>query len=496
MNHPKLSKLVEDWLPNATMEDLQVAMENGAVTSKELVLMYLHRISQYDKKGPTLNSVLEINPDAVFIAEALDLERKKSGARGPLHGVPVLVKDNIDTGDNMHTSAGSLALEHHVAAEDSAVASQLRAAGAVILGKTNMTEWANFMTEKMPNGYSSRGGQVLNPYGPGQFDVGGSSSGSGSAVAAGFAAAAIGTETSGSILSPASSNSVVGIKPTVGLISRRGIIPISFSQDTAGPMTKTVKDAAILLSALTAPDEKDPATLTNPDPWVDYTSFLLKEGLNGMRIGVARDPYFTYFSDEEGLIMEEAIASLREQGAEVLGSIDIPYAKDSWDYHTLFYEFKPSLNAYLRNTSSSVPIKSLKDLIAYNEKDSDKMLQYKQTVLEESEKYSGTLTEEEYILSREKDIYRSREAGLDAVMEEHQLDAIVTPNNFGAGIPAKAGYPSITVPGGYTKEGKPVGVTFTARAFEEGTLIKIAYGYEQATKHRRAPILQKLSSQR
>ncbi|TYS58653.1 amidase [Sutcliffiella horikoshii] len=491
MNHPKLSGLVDEWLPNATIEELQAAMENGEITSKELVLMYLHRISKYDKNGPKLNSVLEVNPDAVFIAEALDLERDQSSARGPLHGIPILLKDNIDTGDMMHTSAGSLALEHHVAAEDSAVASQLRRAGAVILGKTNMTEWANFMTEKMPNGYSSRGGQVLNPYGPGQFDVGGSSSGSGAAVAAGLAAAAIGTETSGSILSPASSNSIVGIKPTVGLISRRGIIPISFSQDTGGPMTKSVTDAAVLLSALTETDEKDIATKTNPTPGISYTSFLLKEGLNGMRIGVARDPYFTYFSDEESLLMEEAIASLREQGAEVIGSIDIPFAKEEWDYHTLFYEFKPSLNAYLRNTGSSVPIKSLQDLIAYNKKDSSTMLKHNQTVLEESDKHSGTLTEEEYLSSREKDLYRSREGGLDAVMEEHTLDAILTPNNFGAGIPAKAGYPSITVPAGYTEKGKPVGVTFTARAFEESTLIQIAYGYEQATKLRKAPTLQK-----
>ena len=491
MNHPKLSGLVEEWLPNATIEELQVAMENGKVTSKELVLMYLHRISKYDKNGPKLNSILEVNPDAVFIAEALDLERKKTGARGPLHGIPILLKDNIDTGDMMHTSAGSLALEHHVAAEDSAVASQLRKAGAVILGKTNMTEWANFMTEKMPNGYSSRGGQVLNPYGPGQFDVGGSSSGSGAAVAAGLAAAAIGTETSGSILSPASSNSIVGIKPTVGLISRRGIIPISFSQDTAGPMARSVTDAAILLGALTETDDQDAATLTNPEPSISYTSFLLKEGLNGMRIGVARDPYFTYFSDEEALLMEEAIATLRENGAEVLGSIEIPFAKEEWDYHTLFYEFKPSLNAYLHKTGASVPIKSLKDLIAFNEKDSSKMLKHKQTVLEESEKHSGTLTEEEYISSREKDLYRSREGGLDAVMREHNLDAILTPNNFAAGIPAKAGYPSITVPAGYTKQGKPVGVTFTARAFEESTLIQIAYGYEQTTKLRRAPTLQR-----
>jgi amidase len=488
--HPKLSRLVDDWLPDATIEVLQESMEAGELSARDLVLMYLHRISQYDKKGVKLNSVLEINPDAVFIAEALDLERKKSRSRGPLHGIPILLKDNIDTGDNMHTSAGSLALENHVADEDSTVASQLRAAGAIILGKTNMTEWANFMTENMPNGFSSRGGQVLNPYGPGKLDVGGSSSGSGAAIAAGFAAAAIGTETSGSILSPASSNSIVGIKPTVGLISRRGIIPISFSQDTAGPMTRTVSDAAIVLSALTGSDDKDPATMANPNPGLAYTSFLLKEGVNGMRIGVARDPYFTFLSDEEALVMEEAIASLRENGAVVVDSIDIPFAKEKWDYHTLFYEFEPSLNAYLRGTGSSVFVKSLKELIAFNEKDSARMQKHGQTVLKESEKFSGTLTEEEYILSREKDLYRTREAGIDAVMEEHQLDAILTPNNFGAGIPAKAGYPSITVPAGYTREGKPVGVTFTARAFEESALIQIGYGFEQATKHRKAPILQ------
>lgn len=490
MYHPKLAGLVNDWLPEATIEQLQEALGNGEITSKELVLMYLHRIGQHDKKGVSLNSVLEINPDAVFIAEALDLERKQKGARGPLHGIPVLVKDNIDTGDHMHTSAGSVALEGHYASEDSFVAKQLRDAGAIMLGKTNMTEWANFMTKNMPSGYSSRGGQVLNPYGPGQFDVGGSSSGSGAAIAANFAAAAIGTETSGSILSPASSNSLVGIKPTVGLISRRGIIPITYSQDTAGPMTRTVTDAAILLSALNRTDEKDSATLSNPNPGLSYTSFLLKEGLNGMRIGIARDPFFTYLSDDEALIMEEAVACLREHGAVVVDNINIPFAKEKWDYHTLFYEFKPSLNAYLGKTDSHVPVKSLKDLIAFNNKDKDKMLKYDQTVLIDSENLSGTLTEAEYFVSREQDIYRTREGGIDAAMAGYELDAILTPNNFGASLPAKAGYPSITVPGGYTKAGKPVGVTFTARAFEESTLIQIGYAYEQATLHRKAPVLQ------
>ncbi|MCA1318564.1 amidase [Bacillus tianshenii] len=491
MYHPKLADLVNEWLPEATIEQLQGALENGEITSKELVLMYLHRIGQHDKKRISLNSILEINPDAVFIAEALDLERWRKGARGPLHGIPVLVKDNIDTGDHMHTSAGSVALAEHNAAEDSFVAKLLRDAGAIILGKTNMTEWANFMTKNMPSGYSSRGGQVLNPYGPGKFDVGGSSSGSGAAIAANFAVAAIGTETSGSILSPASMNSLVGIKPTVGLISRRGIIPITYSQDTAGPMTRTVKDAAILLSALTSTDESDSATLSNPNPGLSYTSFLLKEGLHGMRIGIARDPFFTYLSDGEALVMEEAIACLRENGAIVVDNVNIPFSKEKWDYHTLFYEFKPSLNAYLSKTGPHVPVKSLKDLIAFNKKDSGKMLKYDQTVLIESENLSGSLTEEEYLVSRERDLFRTQEGGIDACMDGYELDAILTPNNFGASLPAKAGYPSITVPGGYTPEGKPVGVTFTARAYEESTLIQIGYAYEQATLHRKAPVLQK-----
>ncbi|WP_223702656.1 amidase family protein [Sutcliffiella deserti] len=489
MYNPKLANLVNDWLPEATINTLQHALETGTITSKELVLMYLHRISQHDQKGTAINSILEINPDAVFLAEALDHERKQNGARGPLHGIPVFIKDNIDTADKMHTSAGSIALAEHFPKEDSTVAKSLKEAGAIILGKTNMTEWANFMTEKMPSGYSSRGGQVLNPYGPGVFDVGGSSSGSGASIAANFAAAAIGTETSGSILSPASSNSLVGIKPTVGLISRKGIISITYSQDTAGPMTRTVADAAILLSVLTQTDKQDPATLSNPEPGMSYSDFLLKEGLQGMRIGIARDPYFTYLSEEEGQVMERAIADLQKQGAIIVEDVNIPFAKDEWDYHTLFYEFKSSLNAYLSTTASHIPIKSLKDLINFNDKAPDKMLKYDQTILKECEKLSGALTEETYLVSREKDLYRTQTGGIDAVMAELQLDAILTPNNFGASLPAKAGYPSITVPGGYTTDGKPVGVTFTAKAFEESKLIQIGYAYEQATLHRKAPDL-------
>ncbi|MGZ4112943.1 MAG: amidase family protein, partial [Tumebacillaceae bacterium] len=340
----------DEWLVEATIEDLQEKMASGEVTSAQLVLLYFDRIARFDKNGPKLNSVLELNPDALFIAEALDLERQVKGPRGPLHGIPVLVKDNIDTGDKMHTSAGSLALANSYAAEDSFVAKQLRAAGAVILGKANMTEWANFMTVNMPNGFSSRGGQVLNPYGPGQFDVGGSSSGSGSSVAANLATVAVGSETSGSILSPAGRNSLVGIKPTVGLVSRTGIIPIAHSQDTAGPMARTVADAAILLGALTGVDERDPATLSSEGRYLsDYTTCLDANGLQGARIGIARDYYFAEELDEEQLaLIEAAIEVLKQAGAEVIDSIAIENAKEIDDnYDVLVYEFKPALNAYL-----------------------------------------------------------------------------------------------------------------------------------------------------
>ncbi|WP_409299754.1 amidase family protein [Peribacillus sp. SCS-155] len=486
MYNPRLDELSENWLPEKSIADLQQALANGEVTSKDLVLMYMARIARYDK---SINSVLELNPDAVQIAEALDAERKQSGTCGPLYGIPVLLKDNIDTYDKLHTSAGSLALAENVAAEDSFVAKQLRQAGAIILGKANMTEWANFMTDGMPSGYSSRGGQVKNPYGPGLFDVGGSSSGSGASIASNFAAAAIGTETSGSILSPASSNSIVGIKPTVGLISRRGIIPISHSQDTAGPMARTVADSALLLSVLTDKDARDPATHANPNHGMQYTQFLNENALKGKIIGVAKNPYYNYLNDEEKLLMEQAISVLKEQGATVIESINIPSEKEEWDYNTLIYEFKNALNAYLGNTPANVPVSSLKDVIVFNLERPKEMLSYGQTLLIQSEATSGTLTEPDYINSREKDIYHSTINGIDAVMDDYQLDAILFPNNIGAGIPAKAGYPSITVPGGYTSEGKPLGVTFTAKAYEEGKLIEIGYAYEQATKHRQAPLL-------
>jgi len=450
--------------------------------------MYLYRIGQYDKGK--INSVLEVNPEALHIAAALDAERKTKGPRGPLHGTPVLIKDNIDTADHMHTSAGSLALENSYAVEDSHVASLLREAGAVILGKTNMTEWANFMTEGMPSGYSSRGGQVLNPYGQGKFDVGGSSAGSGASIAANLATVAVGTETSGSILSPASQNSLVGIKPTVGLVSRRGIIPIAHSQDTAGPMTRTVKDAAYLLNVLTAHDERDPITLTNTELVnVDFTQFLNAEGLKGARVGIARETYFDYLKDGQKVVMEQAIEKLKELGADVVENVVIPSTKYEWSYDVLVYEFKSDLNAYLKGLPSYVSVRTLKDVIDFNNQNSERTLKYGQKILEEAEATSGSLTEEKYLQALEQDIYHSTEQGIDFVLAEHQLDAVVFPNNFGAGIPAKAGYPSITVPAGYTEEGEPVGITFTSHAYSEGKLIELGYAFEQGTKHRKPPVL-------
>ncbi|MBB6453805.1 amidase [Salirhabdus euzebyi] len=488
MFNPKLKEFAEQKLVEASIDDLQQTMEAGEITAKDLVFMYFDRIQKYDKNGVHLNSVLELNPEAVHIAEALDAERQEKGARGPLHGIPILLKDNIDTNDHLHTSAGSLALANNVATKDSFVAQKLREAGAIIIGKANMTEWANFMTENMPNGYSSRGGQVLNPYGPGTFDVGGSSSGSGASVAANLVTVAIGTETSGSILSPASSNSVVGIKPTVGLVSRSGIIPISHSQDTAGPIGRTVKDAAHVLAAIAGVDRHDPATVKVTKEDFDYVTNIDK-GIDGLRIGVARDPYFDHLSEEEVKLLDEAIEELQKNGATIIDPVEIPSQKEDWDINVLVYEFKPDLNAYLRNTSADVKVRSLKDVIAFNEKYKEQALKHGQTMLIKSEETSGTLTESEYLVSLEKDQYLAKTEGIDAVIEENNLDAVLFPNNLGAGIPSKAGYPSITVPAGYTDKGKPIGVTFTAKAFEEEKLIQIGYAYEQATKLRKEPKL-------
>ncbi|WP_042142306.1 amidase [Paucisalibacillus sp. EB02] len=467
--------------------ELQEAMESGKLTAKSLVTAFLEQIATYNQDGPKLNAILEINPDALFIAESLDNERTENGARGPLHGIPVLIKDNINTGDKMHTTAGSVALANHYATEDAFLVKQLRDAGMVILGKTNLTEWANFIAMDMPNGFSSLGGQVLNPYGPGKFDVGGSSAGTGAAIAANFAPLGIGTETSGSILSPASSNSLVGIKPTVGLISRTGVIPISSSQDTAGPMTRTVADAAVLLGALTAEDTNDSATSTNPNRLTDYTEYLNVEGLKGKRIGLSQS-YLDGLPKEELQLVERAIEDMKNLGATIIDPIDLPTELPS--ITVMIHEFKNGLNAYLKNVDPTIPVHSLLDVIQFNQNHADTALKYGQKIFLESESKSGRLTESDYIKDRLEDIRLSQTEGIDKAISEYNLDALLFINDYGAGIAAKAGYPSITVPAGYTKEGKPVGVTFTGLAFSEPTLIELSYAYEQATTHRRAPKLE------
>lgn len=478
-------------IANADIEQIQSWLQTGVTTSAELVLLYLERIARYDRSGPMVNSVAEVNPDAYHIAQALDQERALRGPRGPLHGIPVLIKDNIATGDKMHTTAGSLAMQDVYAPEDATVVERLRQAGAIILGKANLTEWANFMTENMPNGYSSRGGQVQNPYGPGTIDPGGSSAGSGAAIAASLATFAIGTETSGSILSPSSQNSLVGIKPTIGLISRFGIVPISHSQDTAGPMARTVKDAALALSALVGPDPRDPVTGQSEGRYpLNYADHLNAHALSGTRIGVPRQGYLEHLGDGLKALMDTAIDELRQLGAHVVDPAELPEDSQSHDLAVLVYEFKSDLNAYFRWLGDRSPVRSLSDVIAYNEAHSETCLKHGQTILVESDKTSGTLTEPEYLSARARDLRLSATDGLDQVMKEHRLDALVFPANYGAGIAAKAGYPSVTVPAGYGPDGTPLGLTFTAGAFQEETLIQLAYAYEQGSQHRRAPDLQ------
>lgn len=465
--------------------ELQQMMTSGRLTSRDLVKAYMARIALYDRGGPVLNSVLELNPEALFIADALDLERSREGARGPLHGVPILVKDNIDTGDMMHTSAGSLALANSYAREDSFVAKKLREAGAVILGKANMTEWANMMTDDMPAGYSSRGGQVKNPYGSHIYEAGGSSSGSAVSVAASLVAASIGTETSGSILNPAFRDSIVGIKPTVGLVSRTGVIPISHIQDTPGPLGRTVEDAVIVLGAIVGVDEHDAATHSSQGrTYTDYTRFLDKEGLRGARIGIAR-AFVERAEEEHRSVFAVAETVVRDAGACVV-DVDMPYP-ESRKSRSLVYEFKPAINNYLARLSSEVPVHSLGELIKFNENDPDKMLRYGQSVLIRSEETSGNLTEAEYILDRVRDEKESRKEGIDRALRQSNVEALLFPTWMNAGISARAGYPSICVPAGYTDAGWPVGVTFAGGAWSEPALIRFAYAFEQAAKARKAP---------
>ncbi|MEK4234987.1 amidase family protein [Paenibacillus sp. FSL H7-0714] len=474
----------------ATIPEIQAALEAGEITSKQLVLMYYERIADHDKNGLTINSVLEINPDALFIAESLDVERTINGSRGPLHGIPVLLKDNINTGDKMHTSAGSLALANSFAGEDAFIVTKLREAGAIIMGKANMTEFANFMTTGMPSGYSSRGGQVLNPYNI-STPTGGSSAGSAVAVACNFCTVSVGTETSGSILNPGNLGSIIGIKPTVGLLSRSGILPLSNTQDTAGPMARTVRDAVLLLNAMLGNDTQDAAMGTNIGRiHEDYTVFLDENGLQGARIGIPRDYYFEELTDEQLALFNASVDRMRELGATIIDPADIKTAREISYSSVVLNEFKTALNAYLSRLGPGAPMRTLKDIIDFNHAHPVETLRYGQATLIDAEyTSSGTQTEPKYLLHRATDLKLCKEEGIDATMKEHNLDALLFPADFGARITSRAGYPSIVVPSGYTSAGAPFGVTFSAKAYQEPTLIKLAYAYEQNYKVRKAPSL-------
>ncbi|MED0970979.1 amidase family protein [Bacillus paramycoides] len=477
-----------------TIHDIQTAMEEGKLTSKELVMYYLYRIAKYDQDGPKINSILEINPDAIFIAEALDHERKTKGVRGPLHGIPVLLKDNIETNDSMHTSAGTIALEHNISSQDAFLVTKLREAGAIIIGKANMTELANGMSFEMWAGYSARGGQTINPYGTGKDDmfVGGSSTGSAVAVAANLTVLSVGTETDASILSPAVQNSVVGIKPTVGLISRRGIIPFTYSQDTAGPFARTVTDAAILLGSLTGVDEMDASTQKSAGrAQQDYTKYLNINGLHGAKIGVfdkAPEDYYESGEYDEQLF-KETIQVLRNEGATVIEDIDIPSFHREWSWGVPLYELKHSLDNYLSKLPSNIPVHSISELIDFNNHIEERALKYGQNKLEIRKDFPNTLRNPEYLNARLEDIYFSQEQGIDFALKKYNLDAILFPSYIGSTICAKAGYPSIAMPAGYMKSGRPFGITLASTAFSEGVLIKLAYAFEQAIKHRKIPNL-------
>jgi amidase len=485
-----------------TIADLQDAMKSGKHTARSIAERYLERISQIDKQGPAINSVIELNPDAVAIAEALDKERKDKGARGPLHGIPVLIKDNIDTADKMMTTAGSLAMLGSRPSKDSAVAQKLRDAGAVILGKTNLSEWANIRSSHSTSGWSARGGQTKNPYALDRNPCG-SSSGSGAAVSANLCAAAIGTETDGSIVCPSTSNGLVGIKTTVGLVSRTGIIPISHSQDGAGPMCRTVRDAAMLLGALTGIDDQDAATSDSREhSYTDYTQFLKADGLRGARIGVVRKTFG--FNEDVDKIMEEALEALKKQGALLVDPAPIETAGKFGDseFTVLLYELKADLNAYLARLGPNAPVKTLKDIIDFNESNREKEMPYfgQDTFLKAEEK--GPLTTQEYIDALAKNRQLARKEGIDATMDKNNLDALVGPtggpawltdhingDSFGGGsssTAAVAGYPNITVPAGFV-HGLPVGISFFGRAWSEPALIRLAYAFEQATRVRKPP---------
>jgi len=490
-------------LDEATFPVLQARMASGKDTARSLAEKYLSRIEAIDRNGPALHAVIEVNPDALGIADQMDSERRQGRVRGPLHGVPVVIKDNVATGDRMLTTAGSLALAGGPAPKDAFLVERLRTAGVVILGKTNLSEWANFRSTHSSSGWSARGGQTRNPYALDR-NPSGSSSGSAVAVSANLAAAAIGTETDGSIVSPSSNNALVGIKPTVGLVSRSGIVPIAPSQDTAGTMARTVADAAALLSAVSGQDPDDDATTASPSPTIDYTSFLRRDGLAGARLGIVRNRLFGNHAATDRLA-ETAIADMKAQGAVIVDPAIIPTLGqfDESEFEVLLFEFKESLNRFLLWFGPHAAVRSLRDLIAFNQAHAtDELRHFGQEIFLMADTKSE-LTSNDYKLALERSRRLARTEGIDAVMKRFNLDALVAPTGGPAWltdlvngdssmspspstIAAVAGYPHVTVPMG-SYRGLPIGLSFFGRAWSEPTLLRVAYAYEQATRHRQPP---------
>jgi len=488
------------WIEEMTINKIRKGYAEGKFTIRDVVKTYLDRINEIDMAGPELNSVIIVNPDAIAIAEELDNEMKAGKLRGPMHGIPVILKDNIDTRDRMPTTAGSTALASSYAAEDSFIAARLRDAGAVIIAKANLSEWANFRAETSSSGWSGVGGQTKNPYVLDRNPCG-SSSGSGVAVSANLCMVAIGTETNGSIVCPSNNNGITGIKPTVGLLSRTGIIPIAFSQDTPGPMARTVEDAAICLGAMTGIDPSDSKTVASEGKSLtDYTKFLNKSGLKGKRIGLIRNSG-SFFDPVDTLLMQ-AVRDMKAAGAEVI-EVEAPSGREygGSSYQVLLYEFKDGLNKYLSRPGKSAPVKTLTELIEFNLNDSIELKYFDQNILIEAEK-KGDLSSPEYKSALEKMLKATRDEGIDKMMNSNKLDALIAPtgspawktdlilgDHFVGGsssLAAIAGYPAITVPMGFINE-LPAGITFFGRAWSESLLIEIAYSYEQATLHRKPP---------